>query len=733
MTVQRPDPERLYQLLPAVDRSSDVPYGEPLHALLRIVSGQSDLLRTNIQNLWDNFFIETADRWVVPYIGDLVANRTLHDIDLAAADATARSLFTDLNGPNLRPVSYIRTRADVAKTIYYRRRKGTVAMLEELAGDVTGWAAHVVEFFSTLTWTQNLNHLRLSSTGCAALGSVDACARISGPFDAASHTLDVRPIDTDEGWYGVPNIGFFLWRLRSLVCNQVVPRSMPAASYRKTFSPLGQSAPLFMEWDTTPGTPVAEDNAPGPIPVPLFHDAPDRFYGAGASIVVTNSGVPLPLAQIECRNLRRWTTLAQPTGPEANMVWVDVARGRLMVGDGLNAANIGVTFYCGTPAELGGGSYDRTRWLIRAGGAVPVYIDVDGTALTLDGALALWAAHKDRDTVIRITTSGNHALTATIALHQVATLAIEAANSERPLVQPAGGVVLIQDTGPGSTLTLGGLLIEGGIEVDQDLKGLRLLHTTLVPGRSILEEAPPPATRTAIDVSSGTDPHHPINAGLQIEIAFSILGPIRAPRDIGGLSLLDSIVDGVGGAAVSDSAGTRGPSASIERSTLFGRTFFKQLTLASESIFTDLVTVEMHVVGCARFSFIPHGSTAPRQFRCQPSLEIAEREDAARKWAANHGATLPYGWQQLITDAVVAFLVPSFESSRYGDPTYAMLRLNAPAQIRTGAEDGSEMGVYCHLKEALRAVNLRLRLDEYLPFGLTAGLLYVGFQLPDRS
>ena len=35
------------------------------------------------------------------------------------------------------------------------------------------------------------------------------------------------------------------------------------------------------------------------------------------------------------------------------------------------------------------------------------------------------------------------------------------------------------------------------------------------------------------------------------------------------------------------------------------------------------------------------------------------------------------------------------------------------------------MGAYCHLKQPQRAANLRLRLDEYLPFGLEAGIIYV--------
>jgi hypothetical protein len=35
------------------------------------------------------------------------------------------------------------------------------------------------------------------------------------------------------------------------------------------------------------------------------------------------------------------------------------------------------------------------------------------------------------------------------------------------------------------------------------------------------------------------------------------------------------------------------------------------------------------------------------------------------------------------------------------------------------------MGVFCFLKQPAREANLRLRLDEYLPVGLDAGLIYV--------
>jgi len=69
--------------------------------------------------------------------------------------------------------------------------------------------------------------------------------------------------------------------------------------------------------------------------------------------------------------------------------------------------------------------------------------------------------------------------------------------------------------------------------------------------------------------------------------------------------------------------------------------------------------------------------------------------------------------------------VPAYTSRRYGDPGFAQLHLNAPRQIARGADDGSEMGVFCHLKQPQRADNLTMRLAEYLPFGLEAGIIYV--------
>src|ERR1700735_2511026 len=123
-----PSTDRLYQLLPAVYRIRDSAQGQPLRALLSLVQQIYDTVEQDILGLYENWFIETCAEWVVPYIGDLLSVRPLY-----AANADTFS-----------------ARAYVANTLDFRRRKGTAAMLEQLALDVTGWPAHVVEYFALL-------------------------------------------------------------------------------------------------------------------------------------------------------------------------------------------------------------------------------------------------------------------------------------------------------------------------------------------------------------------------------------------------------------------------------------------------------------------------------------------------------------------------------------------------------------------------------------------------------
>ena len=148
--------ERLYKLLPAVYRVRDAQQGEPLRALLALIAqrARARSRRTSISSTTTSSS-RPATTGSRPYIGDLIGYRPLHGV--AAAIASPR--------------------AEVANTIAYRRRKGTAAMLEQLARDVTGWPARAVEFFEQLATTQYMNHVRLHAPAtAAAIDAADAPA-----------------------------------------------------------------------------------------------------------------------------------------------------------------------------------------------------------------------------------------------------------------------------------------------------------------------------------------------------------------------------------------------------------------------------------------------------------------------------------------------------------------------------------------------------------------------------
>ena len=99
--------------------------------------------------------------------------------------------------------------------------------------------------------------------------------------------------------------------------------------------------------------------------------------------------------------------------------------------------------------------------------------------------------------------------------------------------------------------------------------------------------------------------------------------------------------------------------------------------------------------GCVRFSYLPAGSRTPRRFECVPASD----DDASA-------------------------IQPVFTSSRYGDPGYGQLDRRTPDEVWRGADDESEMGGFHHLHQPLREAYLTTRLQEYLRFGLEAGLFF---------
>src|ERR1041385_3228717 len=87
--------DSLLRLLPDVYTIEDAAFarttasGEsigPLQALLRVIARQAEYVDGDIAQLWDAFFIETCEAWVIPYIGDLLGVTPLFDASRSQPD-----------------------------------------------------------------------------------------------------------------------------------------------------------------------------------------------------------------------------------------------------------------------------------------------------------------------------------------------------------------------------------------------------------------------------------------------------------------------------------------------------------------------------------------------------------------------------------------------------------------------------------------------------------------------
>jgi len=734
--------DRLFELLPAILRVrdaerfsvGDVERRDHLQALLGIIQEQADCVEDDIAGLYEDWFIETCAVWVVPYIGDLLGARLLHSID--SADLPSQ-------------------RALVANTLRYRRRKGTLLVLEDLARDVSGWRARAVEFFQLLGWTQNLNHLRydaapnpypvstdrlnpnsMNRVGTVNLRSLDALDRIDGPFDVTTHTVDVRPIAQHEGWHEIRNLGIFLWRLQSYPLAGAHARRSETAPDGFHVSPLGHPAPLFTNPEPTPGDkgPAGELNVPGAIRPVTFHQRPADYYGVGAdkSLAIyagpeVDDAALIPLEDVMCKDLSAWAS------PPAGRVSVDVRLGRINFAPGEAPDDVTVTFHYAFSADIGGGPYDRRDtleiphtgdWERIVSRVRPEGVPVETHTPDLATALAEWAADAPARAIITIVDDASYEEDVAITLGDGQHLVIQADDRNRPhvrFVDAAGGLTrLAVDGSPESTLTIDGLVMEGAIDVDADtLRALDLRHCTLVPGLEIDENGLAIApTEPSLTCGAGNDE-------LEVTIDRCILGPIRAPETMRLLAIRDSIVDAPEAdadpapprlAIAEDATGAPGPPTTLERCTIFGEVVVRELTLASEVIFAHAVTAIRRQTGCVRYSYVDDLlSTTPRRFRCQPGLALQRRRRAL-------------GVETLAPveeSRVRAHVRPEFESTRYGRPDYAQLTRTTATEVRTGAEDGAEMGAFEHLKQPQREANVRARLDEYMPYGLQPGIIFV--------
>jgi hypothetical protein len=688
-----PEAEKLFNLLPAVYRVRDADQGGALRALCEVIAEEIAVLRENLEQLYDDQFIETCAEWVAPYIGDLIGYRPIHGV-------TPRT---------------ISARAEVANTIAYRRRKGTATMLEQLARDVTGWNARAVEFFQQLETSQYMNHIRLENRVTADLRDWEALEGRDSAFNTLAHSVNMRHIERQQGRYNLPNVGLFLWRLDAFSLTRTPASRLDDQRFR--FSPLGNDMQLFTRPQSeTDITHLAEPiNVPAPISRRVLDRYLDRYYGPQLSLFVEADNIDTSIGKVQVCNLAddgaSWAHLP------VSKISIDPVLGRIAFPPGTTPENLRVTFHYGFGTALGGGEYERRNSF---GGAANVVV---GQGNNLQSALNAVTAGG----VVEIGDSGRYEGPLTITLANKAKLELRAANEHRPTLALSGDLVI--DLGADAELTLNGLLITGGrLHVTavgaSGARLLRLRHCTLVPGLALTPSGDPAApNQPSLVVEPST---------ITLEVDSCISGGLRTGR-AGVVKITNSIVDASAatGVALAEPDGISAAGAlTIVNSTVVGKVHSARLGLATNAIFIaglgsadpwpQPVISDQNQQGCVRFSFLPLNALVPRRYRCQPDLAVT---------AALTAADVPKGSlsnvkKLAITAAVQARVRPAFTNLRYGQPDYGQLGKFCPVEIRQGAEDEAEMGAFHDVFAPQRENNLQIRLQEYLRFGLEAGIFY---------
>ncbi len=724
------EPDRLYTLLPAVYRQRDLAQGQPLRALMAVLQQELDTVVADIDTTYDNWFVETCEEWLLPYLAELLGVHAMWPLDAAG--------FSQ--------------RAYVANTIAYRRRKGTAAVVEQLAFDLTGFRARAVEYFQRTEVTANLRHVREPGAMPALGGTIDLrdpvrLEHVDGPFDPHAHLADVRSIETARGRYNLPNLGVHLWRVGSAEITRSTARAIGGEVGWYRFDPHGADQPLF----NVPRTQTDITSLASAVDVPhalsratLWAESqgtlppaylsPDPAFGVR---VQTGAGIG-PALPLEICNLADVGAAVPSHRPPVGTVAVDPELGRLVfaIADVPAATDEVLVDYAYGSMGLGADVVDRTAshaaqleedavtWTRYVTRNATIAAEL-GAVATLSDAVDAWNTHVaggGSGVVGRIVVLGGRtrpdqvavapesriydAPTSTISLPEGARLHIVAASvdivpdgaggsSERVVpsrtravvlgdVAVAGGVAPGAEQRPGG-LFLNGLSIEGRLVVEPgDLERLDLSHCDVAAGGGGIE----------VQLGVGLP-----NAALRVRLHRSRVGSFGGDAPTAELRIEQSIVQG-------DPTAVDAPSTAVivEGSTLLGAIRARTLS-GDDSIFDGPMDVQQHQTGCLRFSYVRPGAHGPRRYRCQPDTAMARAADAAERARLR------------------ARLRPAYVSTTFGDPGYGLLSPTVAVELATGGEDGSEVGAFHHLQLSRREANFRKALRQYLRFGLDAGLL----------
>ncbi len=546
--------DRLYELMPVVYRRRDIKQRYALRALFDAFQEQFDILHADIGALYDNWFAETCEPWLLPYIAELVSVTRLP----APSEGDPRRLTVN--------------------ALAYRRRKGTVATAGAYASDVTGWAVRAVDYAALVLQTVNVFDVNTGggkSVDVSAIGALDALETWQ---ETTAHGFHVSER------YTLRDVGLFVWRIKSLPVERAQPRWMSQNCY--TFDPTGVDTPLFSRVDDT------TLDVPQPITPEHLRDL--LLLAVQSSLVhrlpfsLQTSGDDVSAEQMIVADLSDWQF---PAYAREDVVAVDPVRGRFRIGPTFPAEIDSVTYCYGSLGSLGGGSYPRRA--DTAGHTEPVWTGTIGSASagqlgiygSIGGALAAATAAGTRVAVLEIIDSASYdeSLTLASAGKSSQRIVIRARLGQRPSI--LGDIDVSAADGEYVRATLDGLRI-GGVVRTQGAVNLDIVDTTIVPQAG-----------TASLTLDGAQ------SGAQISLRRSICGAVVAETGQVAVVAVDSVVDGVDSPAV-QARGVAEVTLDALRSTFFGAVIATEVR-ATDSLIGDGLQLDRPRQSDAAFCGLP--------------------------------------------------------------------------------------------------------------------------------
>lgn len=722
---------RVYDLLPAVHRMRDAQLGGPLRELLNVVNRQLRRLETDIDQLYDDLFVETCDSRLIGYFADLVG------VPLGYAGAAGESTYATAA-----------RRLVVVNAIANRRAKGTLTAIEHIASDSTSWPVRAAEQGSRVSVTQSTNHPEPQRGRLLDLRDGDRLSELGTPFCTDAALPDVRRAGTHRSNPVGPHpnaVTLSLWRL-GVEHVHYAPAAIIDDDHHYTFDALGRDLQLTVApSQRRPGASPASDlDVPAAITRRRLARHLEDYYGVDRSLCVYRGHTPVPRQQVVVADLSRWefdpehierryadrAYLRRYDQRGSDQVAIDPETGRIAFpARYAPKAGVWVRYHHLGVGPLGGGSYHR-RPTPPPSGAFVGQVANDGTRdhTTVMGAIGAWraAARRGSSAVIEIMDSAVYAEVFDIQLRAGESLEIRAAAGHRPILRPvddeyrprrlrvAGGDKRATSNPP--HLTLDGVWVAGhAMQLDGRFGRVTIRHCTLTP----------PSER-------GTErDQHPIALAITampctVSITSSVIGRVRVSSPEVGydpipLTVAHSILDA--GHADKDALGGPDDRAayvelSLTRCTVLGRAHVHRTALIEDSILTGHLHSVQRQKGSVRFSCLPEGSHTPRRTQCQPDAVLAATADSVRR-----GEIGPDDTDARLRDAAQR-VRPRFLSTRFGVPGYARLAEHAAIELRRGARDEGELGAHHDLWLARRVDDLRSGLQEFTPIGIGIDIVF---------